>query len=517
MRVIILLTALLANTVTGLGANSASGAKGEASPICLTASDLSVATGQPSLKLMSSGAVQVPIWSLSGGTEGQSVAGVVTSFPSGCSAVKVEIIVTTTDPAASQDLEDVYRVHLTQLVEDAPFTASYHQGSPVRTRLSPHPLYTRNIILESYYETVPIAPLWVRIQREPGDPADTYTRPTGLVAVKITPVDAPARSHVVQDVTGYNSWPMMQAIGDKLVCVYSRGQGHTVGEDARAVYSRTSVDGGKTWTDETVVADTPGFGEVPVGKGLDSSGNMFLWVRRVGKTWHHDLYRSADGVKFELVATPPLPVKPVQITDIFEVPTVGLMALWFGGSYKEDDGHSWGTLTSRDHGATWDQIVVESDLHKSQWPTEPAAVYLGDGQIFAIARTDLAVNTTERAQFQMVSTDHGTTWTRQRTNIGDVTNSTPSLIFDAGTGLLSNYYYHRGYGALRRRVVAPARVIDNPLNWPASEVVAHGSKVKFDAGNVNATVIKGTHYLSFYSGKAPDTAVLVSAHPAPSK
>jgi len=29
-------------------------------------------------------------------------------------------------------------------------------------------------------------------------------------------------------------------------------------------------------------------------------------------------------------------------------------------------------------------------------------------------------------------------------------------------------------------------------------------------------VIGGTHYISFYSGKAPDTSVLVSELPAPS-
>jgi hypothetical protein len=46
----------------------------------------------------------------------------------------------------------------------------------------------------------------------------------------------------VQDVSGYNSWPMIQAIGEKLVCVYSRGTGHTIGEDSRAVYARTSTD-----------------------------------------------------------------------------------------------------------------------------------------------------------------------------------------------------------------------------------------------------------------------------------
>ena len=50
--------------------------------------------------------------------------------------------------------------------------------------------------------------------------------------------------------------------------------------------------------------------------------------------------------------------------------------------------HSWGTLTSRDNGATWTQTTIESGLTKAQWPTEPSAVYLGDGKILAIARTE---------------------------------------------------------------------------------------------------------------------------------
>ncbi len=90
-----------------------------------------------------------------------------------------------------------------------------------------------------------------------------------------------------------------------------------------------------------------------------------------------------------------------------------------------------------------------------------------------------------------------------------------SLILDAKTGLLSNYYYHRGKGLLRRRVVDPRRIFEHPGDWPAFEVVAKGSAVTFDAGNVNATSIGGTHYRSLYSGKAPDTSVLVSALPAP--
>ena len=510
VRPLLLAIALPAILVTTMEARDPDHSK--ESPIYLTANDLSIATGKPSLVIMSSGSTHIPVWSLSGGTTGQSVAGIVNGLPSDCVAVRIEIVVTTTDEATSPNFEDVYRVHLSQMVEDAQFTARYALGMPVRTPLSTAPFHSRTIVLETYYEVVPDAPLWVRIQREPGDPADTFTRPTGLAVVKVTPLSAPAEPHVVQDVNGYNSWPMIQAIGGKLVCAYSRGSAHSIGEDARAVYARTSTDGGKTWTAETVVADTPGYGEVTVGKGLDSTGAMLLWVRRIGRDWNHDLYRTTDGLTFTLVATPKLAVPPMQITDVFAVPTVGLMALWFAGNYSDQAVHSWGTLTSRDDGATWTQTSIESELTKADWPTEPAAAYLGDGRILAVGRTEVGPS-----QFQMVSSDYGATWSRERTNIGDVSASTPSLILDANTGLLSIYYYQRGRGILRRRVVDPERVFGHPLRWPASEAVARGSPIALDAGNANATGIGGSHYVSFYSGKAPDTAVLVSELPAPTK
>ncbi len=488
----------------------------ELTSVGLGANSLSIATGQPSLVTMSSGSVQIPVWSLSGGTVGQSVAGIVTGLPADCRAVKVEIVVTSTDKSTNPALEDVYRVHLSQVLDGAPFTKRHYQGNPVRTVLPAAPLHARTITLESYYEVVPGAPLWVRVQREPGDPADTFTKPTGLVLVKVTPVPSPARGQVVEDAEGYNSWPMLQAIGNKLVCVYSRGSGHTVGEDARVLYARTSTDCGKTWTPETVVASSPGYGEVAIGKGLDATGAMLLWVRRVGRDWQHDLYRTTDGVAFTRVATPVLSPVPVQITDIFTVPEVGLMALWFAGGYREDDNHSWGTLTSRDNGLTWTQTTHESGLSLAQWPTEPSAVYLGQGRILAIARTEQRGATTERAQFQLVSTDSGANWTRRRTNISDVLLSTPSLILDTQTGLLSNYYYQRGAGGvLRRRVVDANRIFDHPLLWPASEAVAKGSTASIDAGNVNATVISDRHYLSYYSGKSPNTSVLVSEIASP--
>jgi hypothetical protein len=239
---------------------------------------------------------------------------------------------------------------------------------------------------------------------------------------------------------------------------------------------------------------------------------MLLWVRRIGKgEWHHDLYRSTDGVSFNLVATPKLAVKPMQITDIFAVPKVGLMALWFAGDYGDKPTNAWGTVTSNDDGATWTQTTIESELPKAQWPTEPAAVYLGEGKILAIARTE-----TGPTQWQLVSIDYGATWKRTPTNIGDIKASTPSLILDAKTGLLSNYHFQRGKGLLRRRVVDPQRIFDHPGSWPVSEVVAIGSTSTWDSGNANATLIGDTHHVSFYSGKAPDTSVLVSVLPAPS-
>ncbi len=480
------------------------------SPVSLAANDLSIATGNPSLVTMSSGSTFVPVWSLSGGTPGQSVVGLVSGLPRECAAVRVEIVVTSTDEATSPEVADVYRVHLSQVEENAPFTARNHSGKPVRTALPAGPFLSRTILLESYYEVAPAAPLTVRIQREPKDPGNTFTRPTGLVLVRVTPLKATAPAQVVQNVSGYNSWPMLQAIGDKLVCTYSRGSAHNINEDARAVYARTSTDGGQTWTPETVVAETPGDGEVTVGKGLDSTGAMLLWVRRIGKDWNHDLYRTTDGVTFTRIATPKLAVRPMQITDVFAVPQVGLMCLWFAGDYSDKPNQAWGVMTSNDDGVTWTQTPVETGLTKADWPTEPAAVYLGDGRILAIGRTE-----TGGSQFQLTSTDSGATWTRTPTNISDVMASTPTLVLDQKTGLLSLYYYERGRGLLRRRVVDPDLIFDHPRQWPASEVVVTGSRIAWDSGNANATVIGDTHYISFYSGEAPDTSVMVAKQAAP--
>ena len=134
-------------------------------------------------------------------------------------------------------------------------------------------------------------------------------------------------------------------------------------------------------------------------------------------------------------------------------------------------------------------------------------MYLGDGRILVIARTENGEKTTRRAQFQLESRDFGATWTCARTNIGEVFGSTPSLIYDSATGLVFNWYYQRGRGILRRRIAKADDVFGHPLAWPESEAIALGGVYPWDAGNVNVVAMNGKQVAAWYSGLAPDTAI----------
>lgn len=482
-------------------------------PICLGANELTLATGNPSLVVWRQGAATVPVWSLSGGQVGQSIAGVTPPLPSDCAAVRVEIL-TMNEDAATNAQSAVYRVHLASLVPGRTLAAQGTVGKPVRTSIPSAAKTLHTTVLEGCFIVQPGVPLAMRIQREPDDAGDTYVRPEGLVQVKVTPLAAPPKAVVVEDRPGYNSWPMIQAVGDRLVCTYSRGAGHDIGEGRRDACARTSTDGGRTWTPEVAFAADPQAGEVMIGKGLDLKGAALFWVRCLGRPKsRHELYRTTDGVTFTKIAVPTLDPFPMQITDIFQTPD-GLMSLWFATDYQENGKHAWGTLTSADNGVTWVQKTVERVATKGELPTEPSAVHLGGGRILAVARTENGGGSLA-SQFQLTSTDGGVTWTRRRTNIRDVLASTPSLVYDPKTGLVTNYYYERGRGVVKRRVVKADAVFDHPMSWPDPEGVAFGGEERpWDAGNVNATVQNGVHYLAYYSGTKSDTTVYVTAVPA---
>lgn len=477
-------------------------------PICLNANDLTLATGNPSLVVWRQGSVATPVWSMSGGQVGQSVSGVTPPLPADCAAVRVEIL-TMNESATTNAQAAVYRVHLASLVPGRPQAAAATDGKPVRTPIPAAAQTLHATVLDGCRIVQPGVPLALRIQRDPDDAGDTYVRPEGIVQVKVTPLAAPPKAVVVENRPGYNSWPMMQALGDRLVCAYSRGSGHDIGEGRRDAYARTSLDGGRTWTPEVAFAADTTAGEVLIGKGLDMDGAALFWVRCLGGAKsRHELYRTTDGAAFTKISVPKLDPFPMQITDVFRVPS-GLMCLWFATDYKEGGNHAWGTLTSADNGATWVQKTVERMTAKGELPTEPSAVHLGNGRILVVARTECGGGS-QASQFQLTSTDGGATWTRRRTNIRDVLASTPSLVYNPETGLVANYYYERGRGLVKRRVAKADAVFDNPLAWPDPDGVAFGGEERpWDAGNVNATARNGVHYLTYYAGTKSDTAVYV--------
>lgn len=500
------LVAVLAQVAALPLAAMAAGAQQVDVPIYLNANDLTHATGRPSFTVWKHGAAAVPVWSMSGEQAGQSFSGVTPPLPLNCAAVRVEIL-TMNESAATNAQTAVYRVHLASLVSGMPSSAHSTDGKPVLTAIPSMARTLHTTVLDGCRIVQPGAPLALRIQREPDDAGDTYTSPEGLVQVKVTPLSAPPSAVAVESSPGYNSWPMIQAIGSKLVCAYSRGSGHDIGEGRRDAYARTSTDGGRTWAAEVVLSSDPLVGEVMIGKGLDNNGAALFWVRCIGRPKsRHELYRTTDGVTFTKIAVPQLDPFPMQITDVFHTPS-GLMSLWFATDYKEDGKHSWGTLVSADNGATWVQRTVESVAKKGELPTEPSAVHLGNGRILAVARTETGGGSMA-SQFQLTSTDGGVTWTRRRTNIRDVMSSTPSLIYDSKTGMVSNYYYERGRGVVKRRVAKADAVFDNPMAWPDPVGVAFGCEERpWDAGNVNATVIGDAHCLTYYAGTKTDTSV----------
>lgn len=337
----------------------------------------------------------------------------------------------------------------------------------------------------------------------------------GAEGVRMVPCGN-AQVVTVQAPPGYNSWPMIQAAGGRVVCAYSRGTAHTTHEGKRDTYARTSLDGGRTWGPETCIAGDPAIGDAVEGRGVDENGAMLFWVGRFGARGGHDLYRTTDGVTFEKIASlqaKSLSPMPIQVMDVFRISGKGLASPWFAGNYKNpESGHSWGLLVSADNGRTWTQRTVEENLAKRDWPTELSAVSLGGGRILVLARSE----GTGAAQFQITSTDNGATWTRRKTNITDVRESTPSLIFDPKTGLVSNYYYQRGAKKLKRRVVDAAFIFDRPESWPEPDVLAEGGEARsYDAGNVKATVSGDRHLIALYSGTKSDCAVFVVSVPVP--
>ena len=311
----------------------------------------------------------------------------------------------------------------------------------------------------------------------------------------------------VDGTPGYNCWPMIQSVGDRIVCIYTIGKAHNPWEKGRAAYAKYSDDGARSWSEKILIDYNADYGTSSIGKGTDSQGNALFWIRRLDTDFRMALYRTSDGKHFQLLSTPYLNPKPMQITDIFHTPE-GMACLWFSDDYSHERANkSWGILISKDDGQTWEQRVIESGLRIDEWPTEPSVVVYGDGRLLAIARSEGGTGN----QFQLTSTDWGKTWSKHRTNISDVLESTPTLILDKKSDQIYNYYYQRGPGLLKLRTANAQYIFSAPQAWNEAQVIAQGGTQRpYDSGNANAVAYKDKHYITYYSGDSINCKVVVA-------
>lgn len=337
-----------------------------------------------------------------------------------------------------------------------------------------------------------------------------------LAVGRIRRMESVETTFVVDDSEAYNAWPAIRALKGGLLVVYSHTAGHvfTAGK-VGCSYARISRDGARTWSDPAAfefdepAADAWG----PCGAAAVKAGDALFWHRYwKGAVRWQTLVRTDDGRRFEAVAKPKFDPMPVQMMDPVDVPGLGLVSLWFSGDYGRQDGHSWGLAVSTDAGRTWRQQVVEDGLRKADWPTEPSLVWLGGRRLLALARCEQRCEGNPvRRLFSMTSDDLGRTWKRQLTNIGDVLESTPSVLYDRASDVLTLYYFHRGPGLLKMRTALAAEAFATPTVWSEPHVVACGRlRRDWDSGNVNAVRLNGSDYLAYYAGNEKVSSVLVS-------
>jgi hypothetical protein len=304
--------------------------------------------------------------------------------------------------------------------------------------------------------------------------------------------------HVTTD-DGYNAFPFIGTVNNKLVCVYSIGKNHTDNTNVD-IFVKTSPNG-VIWSKAKKIISTENVRDTITGLGHDSLGIIYFWNRKgtpVNADCSFDLYKTSDGIKFTKKSSPAFDIKPSHIGDALHIPTVGVIS--FYNTYRANR-NSYGYVLTKDSGETWSQVEIANPSTQSDTPTEISGTYIGDGKILALGRSEDSA-----AMFQIQSSDFGKTWETKITNITDVYLSTPTLIYD-DDGYITVYYYNRADGKLKKRKAIASTVFESATSWGEPSNIASGS-VGQDAGNANSVKFNNNIIVVYYSGTDTETSVI---------
>lgn len=304
--------------------------------------------------------------------------------------------------------------------------------------------------------------------------------------------------HVTTD-DGYNAFPFIGTVNNKLVCVYSIGKSHTDNTNVD-IFAKTSPNG-VIWSKAKKIISTENVRDTITGLGHDSLGVIYFWNRKgtpVNADCSFDLYKTSDGINFTKKSSPVFDIKPSHIGGALHIPTVGVIS--FYNTYRENR-NSYGYVFTKDGGETWSQVEIANPSTQSDTPTEISGTYIGDGKILALGRSEDSA-----AMFQIQSSDFGKTWETKITNITDVYLSTPTLIYD-DDGYITVYYYNRADGKLKKRKAIASTVFESATSWGEPSNIASGS-VGQDAGNANSVKFNNNIIVVYYSGTDTETSVI---------
>lgn len=304
--------------------------------------------------------------------------------------------------------------------------------------------------------------------------------------------------HVTTD-DGYNAFPFIGTVNNKLVCVYSIGKNHTDNTNVD-IFVKTSPNG-VIWSKAKKIISTENVRDTITGLGHDSLGIIYFWNRKgtpVNADCSFDLYKTSDGIKFTKKSSPAFDIKPSHIGDALHIPTVGVIS--FYNTYRANR-NSYGYVLTKDGGETWSQVEIANPSTQSDTPTEISGTYIGDGKILALGRSEDSA-----AMFQIQSSDFGKTWETKITNITDVYLSTPTLIYD-DDGYITVYYYNRADGKLKKRKAIASTVFESATSLGEPSNIASGS-VGQDAGNANSVKFNNNIIVVYYSGTDTETSVI---------